>query len=310
MIIKPSALKKGDLVGLIAPSSPAPREKLDGAIRILEEIGLQVRVGQTCTATHGYLSGTDELRAGEMNEMFQDPEIKGIVCLRGGYGTPRILDRIDYEKIRENPKIFIGFSDITAVHTAIQNRTGLITFHGPMGAIMGAPDFTDYSKKSWVDMLFGITGAEELFNPPGEELIGVQGGVASGRLCGGNLSLIADTMGTPYEIDTKGKILFIEEIGEAPRQIDRMMTELRLAGKLDDAAGIIYGDWCDCVEKERSETLSLEYVLNDFLPPGKPVLMNLRAGHCEPQMTLPMNGLVEINGERGAFRLLEKPTKE
>lgn len=310
MVIKPQALKKGDLVGLIAPSSPASKEKLAGAIRILEEIGLQVKVGKTCTATHGYLSGSDELRAGEMNEMFRDKEIKGIVCLRGGYGTPRILDRLDYEAIRENPKIFVGFSDITAVHTAIQNRAGLITFHGPMGAIMGGPDFTDYSKKAWVDMLFGVTGAEELFNPVGEELIGFQGGVASGRLCGGNLSLIADTMGTPYEIDTKGKILFIEEIEEPPRQIDRMMTELRLAGKLRDAAGIIYGDWCDCVEKEGSETLSLEYVLQDFLPPEMPVLMNLRAGHCEPQMTLPMHCLVEIDGQKGTLRLLEKPTAD
>ena len=307
--IQPRALKKGDTVGLVAPASSAALEKVDGAVKALESFGLQVLVGQSCYEKMGYLSGSDELRVTELNGMFANPQVNGIVCLRGGYGTPRILDRLDYDVIRRHPKVFVGFSDITAVHTAIQNNAGLITFHGPMGALM-AGDFGEYSRKFWSDMLFGEIEAGPLFNPLEEELIGYQGGVARGLLCGGNLSLIADTMGTPYEINCKDKILFIEEIDEEPYQIDRMLTQLRLAGKLSEAAGIILGDFADCSAKDPSSSLTLEEVLQGILPKDKPILQNLRAGHCEPHMMLALHSMYEIDGSKGELRLLESPVRK
>lgn len=305
-IIKPRALKAGDTVGLIAPASSATQDKMKKAIQVLESLGLEVKVGKTCTANYGYLSGKDELRAGELNEMFADPQIAGIICLRGGYGTPRILDMLDYEMIRKNPKIFVGFSDITALHTVFQNNAGLVTFHGLMGTSI-INDAAQYSLDFWKRMLFGEFEPCVLENPPNEKLEVVQTGYAKGRLCGGNLSLIADTLGTPYEIDTKGKILFIEEVEEPPYQIDRMLTNLRLAGKLDEAVGIVLGDFADCTTKNPDESLTLETVLQELLPKKVPILKNLRMGHCDPQMSLPFHVEYEMDGDKGTFRLLEKP---
>ncbi|MBP7247790.1 MAG: LD-carboxypeptidase [Negativicutes bacterium] len=308
-MLKPRALKKGDIVGLTAPASPTALDNVEKAVKRLEEFGLKVKVGKTCTSTYGYLSGTDELRFTEINEMFGDSTLAGIVCLRGGYGTPRLLDKIDYSIIAKNPKIFVGFSDTTGIHGAIQNATGLVTFHGPMGAMMGG-DYSEYSLSHWVAMLFGEQGAGPMINPDGEQMIGMYGGKAKGKLCGGNLSLIADLMGTPYEIQTEGKLLFIEEVGEAPYQIDRMLTQLRLAGKLDHCAGIVLGDFANCEsDKKRDETLSLEEVLGDILPKNKPTIANVRAGHCDPNMILPLHVEYEIDGDTGTLTLLEKPTE-
>ena len=309
-MLKPRALKKGDTVGLIALASPASLDNVEKAVKRLEKFGLNVKVGKTCTSTYGYLSGTDELRSTELNEMFGDPTLTGIVCLRGGYGTPRILDKIDYSIIAKNPKVFVGFSDITGIHGAIQNATDLVTFHGPMGAMMGGDDYSEYSLSHWGAMLFGEQAAGPMLNPEGEQMVGRAGGKARGKLCGGNLSLIADLMGTPYELRTKGNLLFIEEVGEAPYQIDRMLTQLRLAGKLDDCAGIVLGDFANCEsDKKRDETLSLEEVLRDILPKNKPTIANVRAGHCDPNMILPFYVEYEIDGDAGTLTLLEKPTE-
>ena len=309
-MLKPRALKKGDTVGLTALASPASLDNVEKAVKRLEKFGLNVKVGKTCTSTYGYLSGTDELRSTELNEMFGDPTLTGIVCLRGGYGTPRILDKIDYSIIAKNPKVFVGFSDITGIHGAIQNATDLVTFHGPMGAMMGGDDYSEYSLSHWGAMLFGEQAAGPMLNPEGEQMVGRGGGKARGKLCGGNLSLIADLMGTPYELRTKGNLLFIEEVGEAPYQIDRMLTQLRLAGKLDDCAGIILGDFANCEsDKKRDETLSLEEVLRDILPKNKPTIANVRAGHCDPNMILPLYVEYEIDGDAGTLTLLEKPTE-
>ena len=309
-MLKPRALKKGDTVGLIALASPASLDNVEKAVKRLEKFGLNVKVGKTCTSTYGYLSGTDELRSTELNEMFGDPTLTGIVCLRGGYGTPRILDKIDYSIIAKNPKVFVGISDITGIHGAIQNATDLVTFHGPMGAMMGGDDYSEYSLSHWGAMLFGEQAAGPMLNPEGEQMVGRGGGKARGKLCGGNLSLIADLMGTPYELRTKGNLLFIEEVGEAPYQIDRMLTQLRLAGKLDDCAGIVLGDFANCEsDKKRDETLSLEEVLRDILPKNKPTIANVRAGHCDPNMILPLYVEYEIDGDAGTLTLLEKPTE-
>lgn len=309
-IIKPRALKKGDTVGLTAPASPTTFDNVEKAVKRLEKFGLNVKVGKTCSSTYGYLSGSDELRFAEINEMFGDSSLSGIICLRGGYGTPRILDKLDYQTIAKNPKIFVGFSDITGIHGAVQNEVGLVTFHGPMGAMMGGEDYSEYSLSRWVEMLFGEQGDGRMLNPEGEKMVGMSGGKARGKLCGGNLSLIADLMGTPYEIQTKDKLIFIEEVGEAPYQIDRMLTQMRLAGKFDECAGIVLGDFANCEsDKKRDETLSLAEVLQDILPKNKPTISNVRAGHCDPNMILPFHVEYEIDGDAGTLTLLEKPTE-
>jgi muramoyltetrapeptide carboxypeptidase len=235
---------------------------------------------------HGYLSGTDEDRAKELNDMFADPDIKAIICARGGYGTGRIADMLDYDQIRANPKIFWGYSDITFLHAAIGRFTGLVTFHGPM--------MIDLEKENLHPLT--VQNFETLVRPAvlryTEEISPLQTlveGEAFGPLIGGNISLIASTLGTPYEMDTKGKILFIEEIDEEPYRLDRMLNQLRLAGKFADAAGILVCDFNNCVPNKRKMSLTLEQIFNDHIvSSGKPTLSGFKIGHCSPNIAVPI----------------------
>ncbi|MCF6459474.1 S66 peptidase family protein [Clostridium sp. Cult3] len=309
-MIKPKALKFGDTIGVVAPASPTLEENVEKAHKKLKDLGFKVKMGKSCYEKYGYLAGTDSLRAEDINHMFRDEEVDGIICLRGGYGTPRILELLDYDLIKKHPKVFIGYSDITALHIAITRFSRLITFHGPMVASDMLGDFNQFSKKSLFNFIMEGEYLRNIKNPPGEELKTMNPGIAEGSIIGGNLSLIADTLGTPYEIDLKGKILFIEEVGEEPYQIDRMLTQLRLAGKLKEAEGIILGDFNNCVAKssEYDDSLTLEQVLEDIIKPmNKPTLFNLKAGHCEPVITLPFGARARLDGHKGELTLLERP---
>lgn len=309
-MIKPKALKFGDTIGVVAPASPTLEENVEKAHKKLKDLGFKVKMGKSCYEKYGYLAGTDSLRAEDINHMFRDEEVDGIICLRGGYGTPRILELLDYDLIKKHPKVFIGYSDITALHIAITRFSRLITFHGPMVASDMLGDFNQFSKKSLFNFIMEGEYLRNIKNPPGEELKIMNPGIAEGSIIGGNLSLIADTLGTPYEIDLKGKILFIEEVGEEPYQIDRMLTQLRLAGKLKEAEGIILGDFNNCVAKssEYDDSLTLEQVLEDIIKPmNKPTLFNLKAGHCEPVITLPFGARARLDGHKGELTLLERP---
>lgn len=309
-MIKPKALKFGDTIGVVAPASPTLEENVEKAHKKLKDLGFKVKMGKSCYEKYGYLAGTDSLRAEDINHMFRDEEVDGIICLRGGYGTPRILELLDYDLIKKHPKVFIGYSDITALHIAITRFSQLITFHGPMVASDMLGDFNQFSKKSLFNFIMEGEYLRNIKNPPGEELKTMNPGIAEGSIIGGNLSLIADTLGTPYEIDLKGKILFIEEVGEEPYQIDRMLTQLRLAGKLKEAEGIILGDFNNCVAKssEYDDSLTLEQVLEDIIKPmNKPTLFNLKAGHCEPVITLPFGARARLDGHKGELTLLERP---
>lgn len=308
--IKPKALAVGSRVGLVAPSGPAAGvERVDAAREALRGLGYEVVVGTSCGEVHGYLAGKDAARAADMNAFFADPGIEGIFCMKGGYGTPRILDRLDYATIRANPKVFVGYSDITGTHLALGRECGLVTFHGPMPYSEKGPPWDDASKARLLACIGPEGGKGPIANPGDRPLIALNGGRASGRLVGGNLSLIAATMGTPWEIDTRGRILFIEDIGERPYRIDRMLTQLRLAGKLDEAAGFIVGDWNDCAPEEGKGSLTVDEVLEELLAPaGKPILANLAAGHCGPNLCLPLGVEVEIDGDNPAIEILEAAT--
>ena len=208
-MIKPKALQKGDRVAIISPASPSDKSLIDEYIGSLNKLGLKVIVGESCLSEHGFLSGTDDIRANDINCMFADKNIKGIFALRGGYGCARLLDLIDFKLIKKNPKIFIGYSDITALHIAINQKSKLITYHGPMISTELIKGLDEYSADYYKKFIFGYDKVDELFNPEGYNLEIINPGIASGELIGGNLSLICSSLGTKYEINTKNKILFL-----------------------------------------------------------------------------------------------------
>lgn len=308
---KGKALKLGDTIGLISPSSPTSKGNVEKAKEKLIEMGFKVKMGRSPYERYGYLSGSDEIRANDINEMFSNSEVDGIICLRGGYGTPRILDLIDYEAIKNNPKVFVGYSDITGLHIAFNQKANLVTYHGPMAVSDMIEDFSNFSKESLFASIMKTKAIGKLSNPKGEEVATIYGGVAEGTIIGGNLSLIVATLGTPYEIDVKGKLLFIEEIGEDTYKIDRMINHLRLSGKFKECEGIILGDFKNCETSKHPESLTLKEIFNDHIKPSsKPTIYNLKSGHCEPMVTLPFGVAARLDGDKKEIRILEPPTKE
>lgn len=294
MPIKPEALKEGDLIGIIAPASPPNQQNLMNSLDFLEkDLKLQIKWGSSIDHKYGYLAGKDEERAKDLNEMFADDRVKAIICACGGYGTSRMAEFIDYDMIRKKPKIFWGYSDITFLHTAIRQSSGLVTFHGPMLASdIGSEDIHPLSKKGF-NQLFHNRGLEytEALSP----LTTLNDGIAEGELTGGNLCLLATSLGTPYEIDTKGKILLIEDIHEEPRNIDRYLSQLYLAGKLNDAEGLVIGDFAES-EPKRTESLKLEEVLEHYVQLcGKPAVSGFMIGHCNPHVAVPLGTQVKLN---------------
>lgn len=307
-MLKGKKLQTGDTIGLIGPSGAVRTEgAVERAVEYAKGLGFQVKLGESAHARYGYLSGKDEVRARDVNAMFADPQVDAIVCTRGGYGTMRILDMLDYDVIRANPKIFVGFSDITAMHIAFLEKAGLATFHGPM-ATGWNDEFPDgFTQKAFYDAVMKAEPLGALNNAQGyHERKTVNAGSAEGLLVGGNLSLIAGTIGTPYELDTKGRILFIEEIGERTYCVDRMLTQLRLAGKFNDCAGIVFGDFNDCPVEYPEFGLTLEEVIRDIAAPcAKPIFTGLQAGHVSPKLTLPFGVRCRMDADACTLTVLE-----
>lgn len=306
-------LKFGDTLGFIAPSGAVRTEgAIERAVKETERMGFKVKLGESAGQKYGYLSGSDEVRARDINNMFADDEVDAIVCLRGGYGAMRILDQLDYELIARHPKIFMGFSDITALHIALLNKCDLATFHGPMAAAnwAGSP-LDDFSRESMYRALMSTEPVGELRNPEGYPRQTVNPGQAEGQLVGGNLMLIASSLGTPWEIDTKGRIIFIEEVGERTYCVDRMLTQLRLAGKFEDCAGVVFGDFADCPVEYPEFGLTLEEIIRDVVAPsGKPIFTGLRCGHCTPKLTLPFGVKCRMDADECTLTVLESAVTE
>ena len=303
---KPRALKPGDTLGLLAPASMTDHQNVDKAIEKLKKMGFNVKVGKSPYKRYGYLSGEDKVRADDINSMFKDKEIDGIICTRGGYGTPRILPLLDYDAIRDNPKVFIGFSDITALHIAFNQKSELVTYHGPMAVSNLIKGVSEFTMESLLDSVSRTASERVINNPEGTKVETVCQGTSEGIITGGNLSLLTNSIGTPYEIDTKGKILFIEEISEDVYKIDRALNQLKLAGKFEDAIGIILGDFNDCDKSKHDESLSLMEVINHHIKnANKPTIFNLKSGHCEPMITLPLGIKVRLDATERALTILE-----
>lgn len=314
-LLRPKALHAGDTVGLITPSSyVSDPDRLALAERTARYFGLVPRLGKNVRKRNGYLGGTVEDRLEDLHAMFRAPEVKGVFAIRGGYGASQLLDRIDYDLIRANPKVFLGYSDITALHLAIQKRAGIVTFHGPV--VLSR--FTPFTQAFFRKALFETQPMGLVTNPPDSDplrpahvLRTVRPGVARGLLAGGNLTLISTTMGTPYEIETTGRLLFLEDVDEEPYSIDRMLTQLRLGGKLNSAAGLIFGECQDCRPREfhpsYESTLSVGEVVDDILGRLRiPVLSGLTIGHTEDQLTLPLGVMAQLDSGKGEL-IIEEP---
>ncbi|WP_173917204.1 LD-carboxypeptidase [Halobacillus sp. Marseille-Q1614] len=295
-MIHPKRLKPGQTIGVIAPASPPNLANLHKAIPFFNSLGLHVKIAPHVSSKYGYLSGTDEERLYDLHLMFSDRTVDAVFCAGGGYGTSRIADQIDYKLIKQNPKIFWGYSDITFLHTAIRQKAGLVTFHGPMlSSDIGKDDFDPFSTLMF-NQLFHPT--ELTYTEAVNSLHTLSEGEASGELVGGNLSLIVNSIGTPYEINTKGKLLLIEDVGEEPYRIDSFLSQLKLSGKLAEAAGIVVGDFKDAEPKKREDSLSLEEVFDHYFSGlDGPVLSGFKIGHCLPHYAVPLGPKAELSSK-------------
>jgi muramoyltetrapeptide carboxypeptidase len=313
--IKPYALKIGDKVGIIAPGTNVmDPDDISKAAEVIKWLGLLPVFGEGLSEQIGYKTRKAELRANDFNKMFADESIKAVFCVRGGYGSGQILKFIDFDLVKKNPKVFLGYSDITAMHQAINRFTGLITFHGPV--LLSA--YTNFTANALKPILFGEAQYPlVLTNPDGLSGIRkvfpmrtINKGKATGKLVGGNLSMVASLMGTKYEIETNDKILFLEDVGEAPFRIDRMLGQLSIAGKFDKVKGIVFGKCEDCDGNESTWDASLGEVLDYYFKPlNIPVFYGLLFGHSSNQLTIPINIQAELDATNQTLTLLESPVE-
>lgn len=293
----PEQLEKWDSVALVCLSSPISQEEALGSIEVLEKMGYHVIRGQSITSSKaGFMAGDAQMRIDELHSFFKNPAIKGIFCARGGDSSIELLEGLDAELIKKNPKVFVGYSDITNLHLFLNQSCDLVSFHGPMVKSNFLPGLSQYELTSFELALKGESYLYE--NPPEDPLLVLKEGTAEGRLIGGNLSLICATLGTDYEIDTKGKILFLEDIGESVEHLHRMLWQLYYAGKFHDAVGILLGDFHDC-ENRHDPSYDQEALFHEFFSRiDRPILMHLRSGHCVPMSTLPLGAKARIEKDR------------
>ena len=302
-MLTPKPLFPGARVALVAPASAVPEERLQPALDFVRSLEMEPVVYPSCYFANrdGYMAATDSQRAADINNAFADPSIDGIWCIRGGYGGHRILPLLDTDMIRKNPKWFGGYSDVTALHTCFNQVCGFETYHCTMPSTEFKQDAftTEWLKKA---LFGGLTG--DVSNPEGQKMATLVPGTVSGILCGGNLSLLAASLGTPWEIDTKGKILFLEDIGEKTYRVDSMLTQLRNAGKFRDCAGIILGAWTDCEPEYPEKTLLLPEIFQQLIAPaGKPAVTDLACGHVLPTVALPLGRMCTLDAQNCTITL-------
>ncbi len=309
--IKPPALRPGDTVAIVAPASNVRRDALEAGCQALRSLGYKPFYLDSIVEQDLYFAGSLDRRVHELEEMFLRDEVRAIICARGGYGSNYLLQALDLEKIKAHPKIFVGYSDHTSLLTYLADSAGFVSFHGPMVAKdFRSPDGFDLH--SWQNTLSGTSDWTVKVNPEVKSLVA---GSAEGLLYGGCLSILVASLGTPYEIQTKGTILFLEDIAAKPFQIDRMLMQLKLAGKLKGVRGIIFGEMLDCVQNAATNqgyTLE-EVVLRVLGDLGVPVAYGLRSGHVSRQnITLPFGVHAALSaGKRGVeLKILEAATQK
>ncbi len=313
-IIKPARLKKGDKIGLIAPGFQIREDQLEKSIQNLKLFGFQAVYSNRLLGKSGYFSGTDLERADDINDFFANPEIKGIMAIKGGYGCARILNLLDYQTIRKNPKVIIGFSDVTALLNAIYQETGLITFHGPVSQTI----YRDYNAMQFKRIIMNPAKYTLIESSPDDLKLSLENpeynryiitkGKAEGQLIGGNLSVFVSMTGTKYQLDCKGKIVFIEDLDEEPYRIDRMLTQLIESGMLQQASGIVFGicKGCNTSKSKIPDSFSLKDVVEDRIKPlGIPACYGLSFGHNIHNFTIPVGIDAKLDTEKMTVELME-----
>lgn len=303
-MIFPEPLKKGDNVFLFCPSSPIiPEEDIEKCKKVIVDLGFNPVIGKSlCENYGGYMAGKAEIRIEDLHEAFSRKDIKGIFCVKGGYSASQLLDKIDYELIKNNPKVFVGYSDVTNLHIVFNQKCNLGTYHGPMVKSNMINDFNDYTKSSFFEAMENQEWKyEEPENMPLSILTdgNISSDIINGVLTGGNLAIIVTTLGTKYEIDTKDKILFLEDVDEETGSLNRMLTHLKYAGKLHDCKAVIFGNFAACKNTYTKENQHYELIelLKDFFAEyDKPVIYGMESGHKKPYMfTLPLGAKCSIN---------------
>ncbi len=301
----PKPLLPGDTVALVGVSGCIHKENPEQitaeAAELLRSFGYRVRVDDTCAKRFGFLSGTDEERADAFTRAFLDDSVDGVWCLKGGYGCGRIVERIDWDAVARHPKAFIGYSDITVLHLALHGRCRMATFHGPMPA----SGISEPCRSSLLNAVRGCPDTE-LINPNGSPLVPLRGGVTEGELVGGNLSLLAASCGTPNQPDLRGKLLFIEEVGEYSYRVDSFLWQLQQAGILDGCAGILLGGFTDCKEEyDHAQCFTTDEILRQMADRvGIPVLSGLQCGHMNDKLTLCLGRRYRLDADRARVTLV------
>jgi len=290
-------LKKGDTIGIIAPAGPVRNESdFSSGLKMLTDLGFKTRYRNDILRQNGFLAGTDQERLAELHELWRDPEVQAIMAVRGGYGCLRLLADLDLPLIRRQPKMLIGFSDLTVLLSTVQQRTGLITFHGPM--LTTLPKSDRESQESFFNLLTGRSTPE--IKVKGLEIL--KNGQARGRLLPGNLTSLTHLIGTPYEPDWRDTILVLEDIGEAPYRIDRLLTHLWAAGKLERIAGLILGDFDQCGDVELIWQRALELLAHRHIP----IWANFPCGHGNRNRILPVGAQAQLDSSSGRLTILDQ----
>jgi muramoyltetrapeptide carboxypeptidase len=309
--VLPLPLNPGDTVGLVSPSSATDDPfDLQLAREAMEALGFKVKLAPHLASRRGHLAGTDAERAGDLNAMFGDRQVKAVICARGGSGAARLLPLLDYGLIRRNPKVLLGYSDITALHNALLSQAGLVSFHGPIGSgSWNAFNVDQFRRLFFQRELMEYRNVADV----GDELVQrrnrtvtLNGGTAQGELVGGNLTVLTALAGSRYLPDFSGKILFLEDVGEAPYRVDRMLSTLKLMGALDQVAGFVFGECTECTPGDGYGSLSLPQIFEDHIKPLKiPAYRGAMIGHIRQQFILPVGGKVEMDADAGTIRMLE-----
>ena len=298
-MLYPKQLKKGDTVGIICPSSAIPSDKIEKVKSCVENMGYKTKLADNLDKVFaGYMAGDGDERAKWVNKMFADPEVDAIFCVRGGDGSSRLMPYLDSEIIKANPKIFVGYSDVTNIHMALNQICGMVSFHGPMISSTMVDGLTDEESTSFFDTI----NAESDFdyqNPKGYEIKKLKGGKAIGNLVGGNLSLLSASIGTPFEVESEDNILFIEEVCEPMSKIEKWIFHLRNAGKLDKCRGIVLGQFTKVENAEEPSYDENEVTLAALRNLDIPVVCNVQSGHGKPMMTLPLGTLCTLDADEG-----------
>jgi muramoyltetrapeptide carboxypeptidase len=317
MPTKPGRLNYGDTIGIIAPASAPPNPKnIDRSVAALERLGFKPRLAPKVRQRWGFLAGSDRDRASDLMKMFADRKVKAILCLRGGYGTARLLPLLDYRIIRANPKIFIGYSDITSLHCAFLMKSSLVSFHGPMlNSDFIKKDLPDFTLQSFLRTLMQPSAPGSICAGYKQETVTIlRRGVVSGPLMGGNISLLCAALGTPYQPPFKNRVLFFEDVDEVPYRFDRMLTQMLNAGLLQQVAGIAIGVNANCVDPKAKDAKEYRQTLEDvfrerLLPLKVPVVAGLPFGHVPLNATLPIGLRVTLDAVRGDLTIDEPAVK-